>query len=163
MIHHIDVINPGNAHTHVYVPPTVGNGITFTTPAPEDLNATALSSLEIQLTADDSWAATILAQDPRLSPSDIARHPMRNVLTSVLGARDQVDVHLSEHVLLPGDTVLLSSDGLHGVLDAHALAAAIESEPGVSRLARRLVETALERGSRDNVTAVVVRYDGASA
>jgi serine/threonine protein phosphatase PrpC len=116
-----------------------------------------------QLTADDSWAATILAQDPRLSPSDIARHPMRNVLTSVLGARDQVDVHLSEHVLLPGDTVLLSSDGLHGVLDAHALASAIDAEPEVSRLARRLVETALERGSRDNVTAVVVRYDGASA
>ena len=66
-------------------------------------------------------------------------------------------------MLLPGDTVLLCSDGLHGVLDAHALAAAIESEPDVSRLSRRLVDTALERGSRDNVTALVVRYDGVSA
>lgn len=60
LIHHIDVINPGNAHTHVYVPPTVGNGITFTTPAPEDLNATALSYLEIQLTAADSLSLTTM-------------------------------------------------------------------------------------------------------
>ncbi len=116
-----------------------------------------------QLTADDSWAATILAHDPRLNASDIAKHPMRNVLTNVLGAREQVDVHLSEHVLLPGDTILLCSDGLHGAVDAVTLASMIAGQPDVDHLSRQLVEAALERGSRDNVTALVVRYDGASA
>ncbi len=47
---------------------------------------------------------------------------MRNVLTNVLGARDQVEVHMSEHSLEPGDVVLLCSDGLHGVLDDPTLA-----------------------------------------
>lgn len=113
-----------------------------------------------RLTDDDSWAATILAQDPRLKATDIARHPMRNVLTNVLGARDQVEVHMSEHNLEPGDIVLLCSDGLHGVLEDDTLAAIASSEPDVDQATRRLVEAAIAGGSRDNVTALVVRFDG---
>ena len=75
-----------------------------------------------QLTEDDSWAATILAHDPRLNAADIKKHPMRNVLTNVLGARDQVDVHVAEHELEPHDVVLLCSDGLHGAVDDTTLA-----------------------------------------
>jgi glucose/arabinose dehydrogenase len=58
LIHHIDVMNPGNAHTHTYVPLTVGNNLTFTAPAPEDLSATAFSYVEIRLTAADSLNLT---------------------------------------------------------------------------------------------------------
>ena len=111
------------------------------------------------LTHDDSWAATILAQDPSLTPEDIARHPMRNVLTNVVGAREQVDVHLSERRLRGGEVLLLCTDGLHGVLDVQALQAILEGTAEVEGAARALVQTALDHGSRDNVTALVVRYD----
>ena len=116
-----------------------------------------------QLTDDDSWAATILAHDPKLNATDIAKHPMRNVLTNVLGARDQVDVHVSEHSLEPDDVVLLCSDGLHGVLDDAMLAAIASAERDVEQATRTLVDAALEGGSRDNVTALVFRFDGVSA
>ena len=116
-----------------------------------------------RLTDDDSWAATILAHDPRLNATDIAKHPMRNVLTNVLGARDQVEVHMSEHSLEPGDVVLLCSDGLHGVLDDPTLAEIASTEDDVESTTRRLVEAALDGGSRDNVTALVFRFDGAAA
>ena len=119
-------------------------------------------SLE-QLTQDDSWAATILAHDPRMKPADLAHHPMRNVLTNVLGARENVDVHLAERDLEPGDVLLLCSDGLHGVLDARTLQKILENEPDVEATARALVHAALEQGARDNVTALVVRYDEADA
>ena len=109
-----------------------------------------------QLTQDDSWAATVLAQDPTLSPADLARHPMRNVLTNVLGAREHVDVHLSERAIRAGDVMLLSSDGLHGAVDDEGIRDILLNTPDVEQAARRLVETAVERGSRDNVTAVVV-------
>ena len=112
-----------------------------------------------QLTDDDSWAATILAHDPRLGPRDIASHPMRNVLTNALGARENVDVHLSEHDLNIGDWLLLCSDGLHGALDATAIARVLGSAADVETAAQALVTTALERGSRDNVTALVVRSE----
>lgn len=114
------------------------------------------------LTEDDSWAATILAHDPKVKPADIARHPMRNVLTNVLGAREHVDVHLSERDLEAGTMLLLCSDGLHGVLDAETLGDILGANPDVEDAARELVETALDRGSHDNVTALVVRFEGES-
>ena len=113
----------------------------------------------LQVTTDDSWAATILAQDPSLKPEDIAQHPMRNVLTNVLGGRATVDVHVTEHTLRDGDTLLLCSDGLHGVLDIPALQDIMQKAPDVNAAAQTLVDTALERGTRDNVTALVVRYE----
>jgi PPM family protein phosphatase len=112
-----------------------------------------------QLTEDDSWAATILAHDPRARTTDLSHHPMRNVLTNALGARDQVDVHLTERDLQNGDIMLLCSDGLHGVLDNQTMRAILEKQPDVELAARELVETALDSGSRDNVTALVVRYE----
>jgi protein phosphatase len=115
-----------------------------------------------QLTFDDTWAATILAQDPSLDPAEIARHPMRNVLTNVLGARDHVDVHLTECSVSAGDILLLCTDGLHGVLDPESLKTTLMNTPDVEVAARTLIDNALDAGGRDNVTAVVLRYEGAS-
>jgi PPM family protein phosphatase len=112
-----------------------------------------------QLTNDDSWAATILAQDPSLKGEDIANHPMRNVLTNVLGGRPTVDVHVTERVLLGGEMLLLCSDGVHGVLPEDALRGVLERATSEQETAQRIVDMALDNGSRDNVTALVVRYE----
>jgi protein phosphatase len=112
-----------------------------------------------QVTRDDSWAATILAQDPSLKPEDVARHPMRNVLTNVIGARDGVEVHLAERELQNGDMLLLCTDGLHGTLDDRAITDFLESARDVESAAHTLVTRALDRGSRDNVTALVLRFE----
>jgi serine/threonine protein phosphatase PrpC len=112
-----------------------------------------------QITMDDSWAATILAQDPTLTPEAIAQHPMRNVLTNVLGAREQVDVHLIERTLTAGEVLLLCTDGVHNVLGPEGLREILSNAPDVERAAQTLIDTALDRGSRDNVTALVVRYE----
>ena len=112
-----------------------------------------------QLTIDDSWAATILAQDPKLTARDIETHPMRNVLTNVLGSRPDILVRVTERQLSDGDLLLLSSDGLHGALDAAAITEVLSSGDDVQQLAETLVARALDAGSRDNVTALVVRYE----
>jgi protein phosphatase len=112
-----------------------------------------------QLTVDDSWAAKILAQDPSLRPDEISSHPMRNVLTNVLGARETVDVTVHERQLLPGDVLLLCSDGLHGVLSPTTILSVLKTTPSLEHVPRKLVDAALDQGSRDNVTALVVRYE----
>ena len=40
---------------------------------------------------------------------------MRNVLTNVLGVREQTEIHVSEHPLRDGEMLLLCSDGVHNV------------------------------------------------
>jgi serine/threonine protein phosphatase PrpC len=112
-----------------------------------------------QLTVDDSWAATILAQDPTLTPEAIAQHPMRNVLTNVLGARESVEVHLIERTLVGGDILLMCTDGVHNVLAPEGLREILTNNPDCERAAQVLIDTALDRGSRDNVTALVVHYE----
>jgi len=47
-----------NTHTHPFLSPTRGNGVTITAPAPEDLAATTTSFLEIRLTATDARGAS---------------------------------------------------------------------------------------------------------
>jgi len=112
------------------------------------------------LTEDDSWVATVLAHDPRADQAELAHHPMRHVLTSVLGARAEVSVHLGEHALCAGDLVLLSSDGLHGLVEAATLRDVLAADGPLPAIADTLVEAALERGGHDNITAVLVRVSG---
>jgi len=114
-----------------------------------------------QLTRDDSWVETLLDQDPTLERADLAHHPMRNVLTNVLGAREEVDVHVAERDLQGGEVMLLCSDGVHGVLTPQALRDILIQTPDVEESARAVIATAMDHGSRDNVTALVVRYEGA--
>ena len=71
-----------------------------------------------RLTTDDTWEATVLAgQFGTQIQARPPAHPMRHVLTNVLGARDHVDIHMSEYDLQGGEMILLCSDGLHGVVD----------------------------------------------
>jgi serine/threonine protein phosphatase PrpC len=91
-----------------------------------------------------------------MSTDDLSRHPMRHVLTNVVGAREQVEVHVRELDLQPGDRLLLCSDGLHEPLTPARLGAALGGEPDARAAATRLVREALERGTRDNVTALVI-------
>jgi PPM family protein phosphatase len=114
----------------------------------------------VQMTRDDTWVATIMAGNG--NPEALAHHPMRHVLTNVLGARDATPVHMSEHQLAIGDTVLLCTDGLHGAVDDATLSMVMREGGSAEGMADRLVRTALAKGTRDNVTALVVRF-GADA
>jgi protein phosphatase len=112
-----------------------------------------------QLTHDDSWVATVLAHEPGVDEASLAHHPMRHVLTNVVGARDDTEVEVVERDLHDGDTLLLCTDGLHGMLDDGRLREVL-SQPGpVEQVAERLIVAALEKTASDNITALVVRCE----
>ena len=112
-----------------------------------------------QLTRDDSWVATVLAREPGMTDTALAQHPMRHVLTSVIGAREDTEPEVEEREFEPGDVVLLCSDGLHGAMDPAEASALLGSYSAVEDIAATLVQRALARGASDNVTAVVIRRD----
>jgi len=110
-----------------------------------------------QVTQDDSWAATMLARNPGSDTAAIENHPLRNVLTNVLGAREQTEIHLLQRPISDGTTLLLCTDGLHGVLSSGVLRDVLSSGHDPATLAEGLVRAALDGGSRDNVTALVAQ------
>jgi len=107
-----------------------------------------------QLTKDDTWLASVLGEK-EAEDADPA-HPLRHVLTSVVGTRDDVRPGAREEQLVAGDTFVLCSDGVHGRLDSASITQLLQAEATPPDQATRLVGEALTRGGSDNATALVI-------
>jgi len=111
-----------------------------------------------QLTRDDSWVSAAWAEGI-LSSDEIDRHPLRNVITKAVGAKDTIEIDVVEHPLLPGDIALLCSDGLHAMIHDDQILSVVTPFPaGLDQAAAKLIEAANEAGGKDNVSVVLVRY-----
>ncbi|HXY38337.1 MAG TPA: Stp1/IreP family PP2C-type Ser/Thr phosphatase [Vicinamibacteria bacterium] len=111
-----------------------------------------------QLTRDDSWVSAALGEGI-LNSDDVEHHPLRNVITKAVGARDSIDLDTIEHTLEPGDLAMLCSDGLHGMVNDQELARLLVPVPdSLEEATARLVDSANQAGGRDNVTVVLLRY-----
>jgi protein phosphatase len=111
----------------------------------------------VQLSIDDTMLASMV-QRGLLSQADLATHPMRNVLTQSAGSQEEVDVHVLEEDTRAGDTLLLCSDGLYGVVPDSAIASILSTEETIEGASRRLIDSAIAAGAPDNVSVVLVRH-----
>lgn len=125
-----------------------------------DSRAYRLSGEQLEcLTEDHTWIREF-AMATGKSPDDLANHRYRHMLTKAVGAEDSVGADTVDAAFGPGDTLLLCSDGLHGVLSAEAIADCLKGDSAVQEKAEALIDAALERGAPDNVTVIVVRHPG---
>jgi PPM family protein phosphatase len=110
-----------------------------------------------QLTNDDTWLATVmgLPDDSRTE----SNHPLKHVLTSVVGTREDLRPSSREEALRPGDRFVLCSDGIHGRLDAAAIADVVNAGGTPDEMAGALVDEALTRRTSDNATALIIAVD----
>jgi protein phosphatase len=110
-----------------------------------------------QLTSDDSWLSHARANGSDISDEEAQRHPMRHVLTDVVGVRPELSPELQVESRLPGDMFVLCSDGLHGAVSPERLGAILVANPDPKTSADALVQEALEHGATDNITVIVVQ------
>lgn len=92
-----------------------------------------------------------------LSPDEVAEAETRHILSRSLGTELSVSAEIGEQHVLPGDVLLLCSDGLHGAVSSAEIARVVSETADVELAARRLVELANEKDGSDNVTAQVIR------
>ena len=111
-----------------------------------------------QLTQDDSWVSRVLGE-AALSEDDVQHHPMRHVLTKVVGLRADMEPSIGVNTFGPGDALLLCSDGLHGSVPDPAIAEMLVAIESPEATARQLVDQALSRGATDNITVILVRRE----
>lgn len=104
-----------------------------------------------QVTHDHTVVQELVDQGAILA-ADAARHPARNMVTRALGAIDRLALDSRQGVLHTGDRFLICSDGVHGALEAAALAGLMQADDP----AAASVGAALAAGSRDNATAIAV-------
>lgn len=115
-----------------------------------------------QLTEDHSVPGALLRQG-RITAQEAHDHPHRSVLYRCLGLQPGVQVDLVPSVdLVPGDLLLLCSDGLWDmVYPEERLVALLTAGPAPQVLCRRLVDAANEAGGEDNITVLLVRVEEA--
>lgn len=113
-----------------------------------------------QLTQDHSLVATMV-REGLLTAEEAETHPRRNVLQRSMGVAEEVDVDLLGPIeLQEGDTFILCSDGLHGVVRESELKE-IALAP-IDLAADEFLRRALQRGAPDNVTVIVARVEAAN-
>jgi serine/threonine protein phosphatase PrpC len=111
-----------------------------------------------QVTRDDSWVSAAWAEGI-LTAEEIERHPLKNVITKAVGAKDNIDIDVVEQGLVDGDVVLLCSDGLHAMVHDDKILELLQPMPAsLPEAAARLIAAANDAGGRDNVSVVLLRY-----
>ncbi len=112
-----------------------------------------------QLTRDHSFVAEQVRQG-RMTVEEAGHSGLQNVLVRALGVGPEVEVDVTDELVLDDDTVLLCSDGLTRELTDAQIAAVLGECDEPQEAADRLVDAAKQAGGGDNITAVVLRRAG---
>jgi PPM family protein phosphatase len=111
-----------------------------------------------QLTRDDSWVSAAWTEGI-LTSDEIDKHPLRNVITKAVGAKESIEIDVVEHTLASGDVIMLCSDGLHSMINDEAILKAVTPFPAtLPEATQKLINAANEAGGKDNVSVVLLRY-----
>ncbi|HEX4755852.1 MAG TPA: protein phosphatase 2C domain-containing protein [Candidatus Dormibacteraeota bacterium] len=107
------------------------------------------------LTSDHSWVGEQVRAGA-LDPGSERRHPRRNVITrAVMG--DALEPEVLSVELLPGDVLMLCSDGFWEPLSDDDIAALLDTPGPLTAVVERAAQAALDAGATDNVTLVALR------
>ena len=111
-----------------------------------------------RLTRDHSLVEKML-REGSLTREEAQAHPGRNVILRALGVSPEVEVDLARVEVLPGDLILLCSDGLSVSVEDGELETLLRRVGDLEEGCRRLVEVSNARGGVDNVTVILVRLE----
>lgn len=111
-----------------------------------------------QVTEDHSLVAK-LAASGKLTKEEARRHPKSNLLYRTIGAEDEIRAGLFRVELTSGGTLLLCTDGLWGEVDDEEIREICAAEAYTETICARLVQRANANGGRDNITAIVVKFN----
>lgn len=107
-----------------------------------------------QLTEDHSYVNQLVAMGT-ISLEEAEKHPQRNILLRVMGIDKEVEVDQKVIDLLKGDRLVVASDGLFTDVPRNDIEEILKSGLGLTELAEKLIDVALAKGGRDNITVVI--------
>lgn len=114
-----------------------------------------------QITVDDSWVHAAFSEG-MLNSEEIQEHPMKNIITKAVGAKEMIELPVIEETLQEGDLCLLCSDGLHGMVsDLRMLEIVLAAQSDLNKAVLELIAAANAGGGKDNITALLLRYRAA--
>jgi len=108
------------------------------------------------VTEDQTWVQEV-GRPLGLNEESLKTHPMRHVLTMAVGVGVAIRIRYYAVQLTGADIMMLSSDGLHGVIGESNIGAILGDSNSLEQKCRDLIDAAHENGSPDNITVVLIR------
>lgn len=108
------------------------------------------------VTEDQTWVNEV-GRKLGIDEASLKTHPMRHVLTMAIGVSPEVRVQSRAVRPQPGELILLSSDGLHGVIEGGVIAEKLSGNGSLQAKCERLIDAAKQAGGPDNITVVLLR------
>jgi serine/threonine protein phosphatase PrpC len=114
----------------------------------------------IESVTTDHNLAQALYEAKTISKEELKTHRFRHVLWKYLGSKEAGDgPDLNDLDVQAGDRLVLATDGVTGALDDNAILEVVMKSDDPQKCSEDLVQLALDRGSKDNVTCVTVFFD----
>lgn len=108
------------------------------------------------ITEDQTWVNEV-GRKLGIDEASLKTHPMRHVLTMAIGVSPELRVHSYTLQPHPGELILISSDGLHGVVDQSVIAEKLSGNGSLQAKCERLIDAAKQAGGPDNITVVLLK------
>jgi hypothetical protein len=113
----------------------------------------------MQITKDQSLMQR-LVEAGELTQEEAERSERRNIILQALGPEPSVRIDLTHQQLRAGDTVVLCTDGLSGLVRKEEIAEVVSGTDDLVQACKELIDRANENGGPDNITAIVVKVEG---
>ncbi len=113
----------------------------------------------VQLTRDQSLVNQLI-EAGQLTEEEAETFEHNNIILQALGTSDTVQVDLTYAEVRQGDVLLLCSDGLSGMVRFEEIREVLRSSTEPLEICKALTERANQAGGHDNITVIVVQFDG---
>ncbi|NLD61482.1 Stp1/IreP family PP2C-type Ser/Thr phosphatase [Candidatus Sumerlaeota bacterium] len=112
----------------------------------------------IAMTRDHSWVNEQLARN-LITEEEARTHRFRNVITRALGYKTDMSIDVKVERWQTGDTYLICSDGLSGLIDDNKLCLMMRMNKDLKLCVKKFVDQANAEGGSDNITAIIIRVE----
>ena len=118
------------------------------------------NGVALQITKDQSLMQRLI-EAGELTPEEAERSERRNIILQALGPEPTVKIDLTYQKVRRGDTLVLCTDGLSGLVRKDEIAEILQESNGdLLTACRELIDRANENGGPDNITVIVARFEG---
>lgn len=132
----------------------VGNSLTIGHVG--DSRCYVISARGIEQITEDHSIVERMVREGQIERDEARYHPYRNVIYRSIGCREEIEIDIVRCMLRSGESFVLCSDGLNGMLSDDEICEIVLRNPEPSQAAKELVVAANARGGEDNISVVVV-------
>ena len=124
-----------------------------------DSRAYHLNAERIEQVSVDHSLVERLIQIGQITREEARTHEKKNVVYSIIGEKRKLEIGYYHVPLMPGDRLLLCSDGLNTMVPDEELLAVSKSYSEPTKASQMMIEAAKQAGGLDNITTILIQMD----